>query len=168
MRQLRLALVLLTLLVLQTTLVADLPVFAVRADLILLVTIAAGILAGPDRGARVGFIAGLSLDLLVSQTPVGLYALAYCLTGYGVGAAHRTVLRSSWWIPVVSAFAASAAGVTVFAVMGAVLGQDGMVDDRLVRIALLVAVMNAALIRPMLRVLRWSLPMDPRTARLAM
>lgn len=168
MRQLRLLLVIMTLLVLQTTLVADLPVFAVRADLILLIAIAAGIVGGPDRGAMVGFVAGLSFDLLVSQTPVGLYALAYCLTGYVVGAAHRTVLRSSWWIPVASAFGASLAGVALFAVIGAVLGQDGMVNDRLVRIALLVAVMNAALIRPMLRVVRWSLPMDPRTARLAM
>lgn len=168
MRQLRLALVLMTLLVLQATLVADLPVFAVRADLILLISIAAGMIGGPDRGAKVGFVAGLSFDLLVSQTPLGLYAFAYCLTGYVVGAVHRTVLRSSWWIPVVSAFVASAAGVALFAVMGAVLGQDGMVNDRLVRIALLVAAMNAALIRPMLRVLRWSLPMDPRTARLAM
>jgi rod shape-determining protein MreD len=166
-RKLRVALVLLTLLVLQTTLVAALPVLTVRADLVLLLAIAAGIVGGPDRGAIVGFVSGLSYDLLVSETPVGLYALAYCLIGYVVGMAQGSVLRSSWWIPIASAFGASSAGVILFALIGKVLGQDQILNDRLARVVLIVAVFNALLIRPMLRVVRWSLPMDPRTARLA-
>src|SRR5205814_2148282 len=136
----RFAIVVVTLLVLQTTLVADLPVFAVRADLVLLITVAAGISDGPDRGAVVGFVAGMGYDLLVSQTPVGLYALAYCLTGYAVGMVQGSVLRASWWIPVASALGASAAGVVLFATLGTVLGQDGMFNPRFGRIVLIVAV----------------------------
>jgi rod shape-determining protein MreD len=165
-RQVRFALVLLTLLVLQTSLMADLPVFTVRGDLLLLLAVAAGIADGPDRGAMVGFLAGFGYDLLVSQTPVGLYALAYCLTGYAVGMVQSSVLRASWWIPVASAFGASAFGVVLFAMLGTVLGQDDMVNERLTRIALIVAAINALLIMPMLKVVRWSLPLDRRAARL--
>jgi hypothetical protein len=78
-----------------------------------------------------------------------------------------SVLRASWWIPVASAFGASAFGVGLFAVLGTVLGQDGMMDDRLTRIALIVAAINALLILPMLRITRWSFPVDRRSARVS-
>jgi rod shape-determining protein MreD len=163
----RAGLALVTLLVLQTTLIAELPVFGVRADLVLLTAVAAGILYGADRAAIVGFTVGFGYDLLVSQTPLGLYALTYCLIGYGVGTIQGSVLRSSWWIPMGSALAASAAGVMLFAMLGTVLGQQGMIDDRLPRIALIVALVNAALILPALRTLRWVLPVESRTPRLS-
>jgi rod shape-determining protein MreD len=165
---LRAGLALITLLVLQTTLIADLPLFGVRGDLVLLAAIAGGILYGADRAAIVGFAVGFGYDLLVSQTPLGLYALTYCLIGYGVGTIQGSVLRSSWWIPVGSAFAASFAGVTLFALLGTVLGQEGMLGDRLWRVALVVALVNAALILPALRVLRWVLPVESRTPRLSL
>ena len=168
MRTLRAALALLTLLVLQTTLVADLPMFTVRADLVLLVAIAAGIVHGRDRGAVVGFIVGFGYDLLVSQTPLGLYALTYCLVAYAVGTLQQSVLRASWWIPVASAFGASVAGVALFAILGTVLGQDGMVNERLGRIALIVAIVNALLILPALRVVRATVPPEARAARLSL
>jgi rod shape-determining protein MreD len=161
--QLRAGLALVTLLVLQTTLMADITLFGIRPDIVLLAAIAAGIAGGPDRGAMVGFVAGLGYDLLVVQTPVGLYALAYCLTGYGVGMLQGTVLRASRWIPVVSAFGASLAGVLAFAVMGKVLGHDGFIDSRLPKVMLVVALANAVLVLPALRVVRWSLPLERRT-----
>jgi len=165
---LRAALALITLLVLQTTLIADLPVFAVRADLVLLVGPALT-RAWPELPARlVGFVVGFGYDLLVSQTPLGLYALTYCLVGYAVGTVQQTVLRSSWWIPVGLSFGASAGGVTLFALLGTVLGQDGMVNDRLGRIALIVAIVNALLILPALRLVRATVPPERRAARLSL
>ncbi len=168
MNALRAALALITLLVLQTTLIAELPIFGVRADLVLLVAIAGGIIHGRDRGAVIGFIVGFGYDLLVSQTPLGLYALTYCLVGYAVGTVQQTVLRSSWWIPVALAFGASAGGVTLFALLGTVLGQDGMVNDRLGRIALIVGVVNALLILPALRLVRATVPPERHAARLSL
>ena len=167
MNALRSGLALVTLLILQTTLLADLPLFGVRADAVLLFAVAAGILYGADRAAIVGFAVGFGYDLLVSQTPLGLYALTYCLIGYAVGTIQGSVLRSSWWIPIATAFGASAAGVMLFAVLGTVLGQEGMMGDRLLRIVLIVAVVNAALVQPALRVLRWVLPVESRTPRLS-
>jgi len=167
MRVARASLALFTVLVLQTTLFADLMVFGVHADIVLLYAIAAGILAGPDKGALAGFAAGLGYDLLVVGTPVGLYALAYCLTGYAVGTLQSTVLRASWWIPMVSAMGASALGVAAFAIIGTVLGQPDFLDRRVAKVAIVVALINGALVLPALRVARWAAPAE-RRSRLAL
>jgi rod shape-determining protein MreD len=165
MRAARFAAILLVVLLVQTSLIAKLTIFGVRGDVVLLLPVVAGILGGSDRGAMVGFAAGLSFDLLL-QTPFGLSALTYCLVGYSVGLLQGGVLRSAWWIPVLSALGASAAGVLVFAVFGKVLGQDGFIDGRLPKIALVVGALNALLVLPALRIGRWSLPIAPRAPRL--
>jgi rod shape-determining protein MreD len=152
---LRWLLVLFTTLLLQTTLVARLPLFQERGDIVLLVVIAAAIVGGPELGAIIGFVFGLSFDLVL-QTPFGLSALAYCLTGYAVGVLQSSVLRSSWWIPVLSAIAGSAIGVLAFALLGDLVGQDGLVSDRLPAIIGAVAIVNAVLILPAVRVVRWA------------
>ena len=124
---LRWAVVLFVTLLLQTTLVARLPLFQERGDIMLLMVIAAAIVGGPELGAVIGFVFGLSFDLVL-QTPFGLSALAYCITGYAVGALQSSVLRSTWWIPVLSAIAGSAIGVVSFALLGDLLGQDGLLS----------------------------------------
>jgi rod shape-determining protein MreD len=142
-------------LLLQTTLVARLPLFQERGDIMLLMVIAAAIVGGPELGAVVGFFFGLSFDLVL-QTPFGLSALAYCITGYAVGALQSSVLRSTWWIPVLSAIAGSAIGVVTFALLGDLLGQDGLVNGRLPAIIGAVAIVNAVLVLPAVRVARWA------------
>jgi rod shape-determining protein MreD len=160
----RWALILAVTIVLQATLVAQLPLFQERADIVLLAPIAAGIVGGRDLGALVGFVFGLVFDLLL-QTPLGLSALAYCLTGYAVGALQTSVLRSAWWISVVSAIAGSAIGVLAFAVVGEMIGQDGMVSGRLPAIIGAVAVINTVLVLPAVKVVRWAVA-PTRNARL--
>jgi rod shape-determining protein MreD len=152
---LRWTLILVITILLQTTLIARLPIFGQRGDVVLLIAIAAGIAGGSQTGAIVGFVFGLTFDLLL-QTPLGLSALAYCLTGYAVGAIQTGVLRSSWWIPVASAIAGSALGVVTFALVGEMVGQDGLVSDQLPAIIGAVAVINAILVLPAVRVVRWA------------
>jgi hypothetical protein len=101
------------------------------------------------------------------QSPFGLSALVYCITGFAVGSFQGGVLRATRWIPVVSAFAASALGTVAFAVTGSLLGLDGLVNTELVTIAVVVGVVNAALVLPAMRVMRWALPDPIRIARLA-
>jgi rod shape-determining protein MreD len=163
---LRWALILVTTILLQTTLIARLPIAGERGDVVLLIVIAAGIAGGSQTGAIVGFVFGLTFDLLL-QTPLGLSALAYCLTGYAVGALQTGVLRAAWWIPVFSAIAGSAIGVVTFALVGAVVGQDGLVSDRLAAIIVVVALINAVLVLPAVRVVRWALA-GGRQARLSL
>lgn len=147
--------VLLAAVVLQTSVLPELRVFGVAADVLLLLAVAAGIAGGPDRGAVVGFVAGALADLFV-QTPFGLSALAYCLTGYLVGALHGTVLPASWFAPVATAGVGCAIGVVLFATIGSVVGQAGLLELGVLRVALVVGLAGAVLSLVALRVVRWA------------
>ncbi len=153
MRAVRFALVLVLVLVVQTTWLADLRPFSVPGDLLLLVAIAGGMAAGPVRGATVGFVAGLALDFVL-LSPFGLTALAYLAVGYVVGSVHDGVLRSAPWIPVVVTLVASMTAIVFYVVLGQLMGQQFRGPD-LPRIVLVTSVMNALLAIPALHVMRW-------------
>jgi rod shape-determining protein MreD len=146
---------LLTALLLQTTLLAQMRIFGVMPDLMLLVAVAGGITAGATRGAALGFAAGMLIDLFL-PTPLGLSALVFTLVGYGVGVANTGVLRSAWYIPVLTSGGASVAGVTLYALIGSVLGER-MIDGHLITIALVVGVFNAVLAPVAVKFVDWSL-----------
>lgn len=151
----RVALVLALTLVLHITLLSRLRIDDVRPDALLLVGAMAGLVAGAERGAIVGFAAGLLADLFL-QTPFGLSALAYSLVGFGVGSIQSGILRAAWWIPMVTALGASAGGVVLYGILGAMVGQSEFVGPRLGVIAVLVGVMNAALAPAAVRLLGWA------------
>ena len=110
----RLAVVLVSALVLQASILSEARIAGASIDLLLVLAVAAGLTGGADRGAIVGFVAGIGIDLLL-QTPFGLSALAYSVAGYVAGVLHGTVVRSSWWIPVLLAVVASALITSTFA-----------------------------------------------------
>jgi rod shape-determining protein MreD len=143
-------------LVLHLTFLSRLHVAGVRPDALLLVAIAAGIAGGPERGATIGFAAGLLADLFL-QAPFGLSALAFSLVGFAVGSLQTGILRSAWWIPVVTAFAMSVAGTALYALLGAMVGQRQIVTPRLPVIGLIVGLMNAALAPAAMRLIAWAL-----------
>ena len=151
----RVPLVLITCLLLHTTVLADLRVYDVMPDLMLLVAVAAGITGGAARGAGIGFAAGMAVDLFL-RGPFGLSALVFTLVGYGMGAAHTGVLRPSWYIRSVAALLGSAAGVLLYAAAGTMLG-DSLINLRLVPVVVVVALANAALAPLVVRVVGWSL-----------
>ncbi len=153
--RLRLPIMFLAALLLQTTLLVKLRVFGVMPDFMLLVAVAAGITAGPVRGATLGFVSGMVIDLFL-PTPLGLSALVFTLVGYGVGVANTGVLRSAWYIPVLTAGAASMAGEVLYAVVGSVLGEQ-MVNGHLATIAVVVGVTNAVLAPVAVKLVDWSL-----------
>lgn len=151
----RFGLALAVVLLFHLTLLADVRIAGVRPDAPLLVAIIAGLIGGPERGAIVGFFAGLLADLFL-PSPFGLSALVYSLVGFAIGSLQTGILRSAWWIPVVTAFAASAAGIVLYAVLGAMVGETEMVGTRLPLIALLVGFMNALLAPPATRLMGWA------------
>jgi rod shape-determining protein MreD len=142
-------------LLLHLTVLSQLRLANVHADVLLLLTIASGLTVGPERGAIVGFLAGVAADLFL-QSPLGLSALCYSLIGFAIGSLQTGILRSAWWIPVVTAFSASAAGTVLYALIGAMVGETQMVSPRLPLIALLVGVMNAALAPAAMRLVGWA------------
>jgi rod shape-determining protein MreD len=133
---------------------SSLALFGVQPDLLLLLGVAAGIAAGPDRGAAIAFAAGIAYDLML-QTPFGLSALTYSLTAYLVGSLQDSVLRAAWWIPVATATAASFVGVILYGVLGTVLG-DELVGWELLRIAVLVGILNTIAAPLVVRAMRWA------------
>ena len=151
----RLPPLLLAALVLHTAVLPQLRVLGVAPDLLLALGIATGIAAGSDRGAVVGFVAGLLADCFL-QTPFGLSALCYSLVGYAVGSVQETILHATRWISVATAILASAAGVTLFAVLGTVLGSDELLGGRLPRVAVVVALLYGLLVVVVAPVVRWA------------
>ncbi len=152
MTVLKVATVVFVMIVVQVSLVSQLPVFGARGDIVLLAAIAAGFESNAQRGAVVGFAAGLAFDLLLNS-PAGLSALTYCLVGYVVGSLQGSVLRSSWWIPVIGTMVASAIGVVLFAVLDEVVGDATIEVGRLPAIVAVVAILNGLLSRPA----RWAM-----------
>jgi rod shape-determining protein MreD len=153
--RLRLPIMLVGALLIQTTVLARMRLFGVMPDFMLLVAVAGGITAGPTRGATLGFASGMLIDLFL-PTPLGLSALVFTLVGYGVGVANTGVLRSAWYIPVLTAGAASVAGVVLYALVGSVLGER-MITGHLVTIAAVVGLSNAVLAPVGVRFVDWSL-----------
>jgi rod shape-determining protein MreD len=153
-------LVIITVLFVQLTVLTHVRVFGVMPDAMLLLAIAGGMSGGPTTGAVVGFCSGMAIDLFL-QTPMGLSALVFCLVGYVVGLLQATMLRSAWWIPVMTACIGSVAGVILFALVGSVVGETDMVTSRLAVIVAVVAIGNVILAPPVIKLVRWAMAGQP-------
>jgi rod shape-determining protein MreD len=157
LNRLRLPLVFLLVLTAQKSVLADVDVSDVRPDAMLLFAVCAGLVAGSEVGAIVGFTAGLAVDLFV-QAPLGLSALVFSLVGFAVGSFRSNLIRDIWWIPPLTALVASTGGVLLYGVLGAVVGQSQFVRPHLLTIALVVGAMNAVLSLVLVRLTGWALP----------
>jgi rod shape-determining protein MreD len=153
----RSTIVIVVVLVVQHTLLDAVRLGGAHPDALLLLPVAAGYAAGPERGAVFGFAAGLLADLFL-PTPYGLSALVGCLLGYVTGIATRGLVRSSWWLPPVVAATATAAGMVAYAILGAVLGQPGMLRAYLAPAVTVEAPFAALLAIPVLRMVGWAVP----------
>jgi len=160
--RLRVPLVLLLVLMVQKSVLEDIHVHDVRPDALLLLAVCAGLVGGAEVGAVVGFAAGLLADMFV-LAPLGLSAMVFALVGFAVGALQAGLLRAAWWIPPATALVACSMGVLLYGVLGAVVGQTQFVRPQLLTTAILVALMDAALAIPLVRVTGWAL--GPREKR---
>jgi rod shape-determining protein MreD len=146
--RLRLSALLLVGILVQTTLMPDVRVRGIAPDLMLLLAICAGLAGGAELGAIVGFAAGLLTDLFLQTTPLGLSALTYCLVGFAVGVVRRSTLREGRLLAPSVTLVASAAGVVLFVLIGAMVGQSqlsALGPHRIAETAAVVAVLNAIL-----------------------
>lgn len=150
----RLAVVVLVGLVLQVSLFSTFSYEGARPDVMVLLAIAGGFVMGSERGAVVGFAAGLAFDVVLT-TPMGLSALVYTLVAYGVGAVGNSVLRSSAWIAPAVAAVASAAAMLLYAVVAEMFGQAAFTGPPLTAIVVVVSAVNAVLAPLAVRAMRW-------------
>lgn len=153
----RASIVVVAALVLQHAVLDAITVGGAHPDVTLLLPVAAGYSAGPERGAIFGFCAGLAADLLLPTT-FGLSALVGCILGYLTGVATASLVRSSWWLPPIIFALATAAGLCGYAILGTMLGQNDPIGVYLPP-ALVIATPAAAILAlPVLRAVAWAVP----------
>ena len=154
--RLKVAVLLVAAVVLHQSFFATVRLGDVQPQVMLLVAVAAAIVGGPERGAVIGFSAGLLSDVLV-RTPLGLSALTFSLVAFGVGFVYSSVIRSAWWMAPTTAFVASAAGICLYALLGALMGQAHFVRPAMLVAAGLVGAVNALLAPLAVRAMSWAM-----------
>ena len=161
---LRLIIVYLFALLLQLTFFSEVRVAGVAPELPALVAILAGLFAGPRHGSMIAFWAGLMWDIYLS-TPLGLAAAAFAVVAYVLGGITEGLFHDTRIQTMVMVFAGTAATVTAYALLGEVVGQRGLVDDRLLRVVLIASGLNAVLSLVAAPAMRWAVGSGPARSR---
>jgi len=153
---LKIGAVLVVAVVVQLTMFVDVRVADVAPELLALIAVLAGFLAGPERGSTIAFGAGLLWDVWL-PTPLGLAAMAFAIVAFGVGSIEAGLFHDSRLQVSALVFLGTFAAVCGYALLGEVVGQRGLVDLELLRVGLIAGVLNAALAPFMLRPMAWAL-----------
>jgi rod shape-determining protein MreD len=132
--------------IVQIAAVSQIPLFGVNPDLIPLLVVSIGMLAGPIAGASAGFGAGLLVDLALGQT-LGVSALVLVVIGHLAGRASL-IRDPATLLPVALGAAAALAFSLGFSVIQFLLGVDAPVSLELVRQILLTAVIASLVALP--------------------
>ena len=146
-------LVIVTGLLLQSTVFAQLRLLGVSPELMFLITIVVAILEGPQEGAITGFAAGLAQDFLLDQ-PKGVTALTLTLVGYSAGLARQYIVSASPLLPTILVAVGTAAGLIFYQTVSFLLDQLQETVAFAVRVTLLSALYGAILtpiVYPLLR-----------------
>jgi rod shape-determining protein MreD len=138
----RLLLLLILIVLLQTAVLPYARVADVVPDLGLVATVAIAYYEGPELGAIFGFASGLAMDLFL-QTPLGLGALSFALTGYFIGVVQGALLRSTWWVTPLLGGLGGIIGGLLFIGIGALVGQEQLWALRSLRVVLLTGLYDA-------------------------
>ena len=134
-----------TALLLQTAVLARLPLPGGAPDLLLVLVVAFALTEGPLSGTVTGFVAGLLADLGADHE-VGRLALVYALAGYLAGLLADDRPRSPL-LPLAVVAATAAGAVLVYAAQGLLVG-DPRITGSAVRASLTGTVTYSVLLTP--------------------
>jgi rod shape-determining protein MreD len=152
----RLATVLLMAAVLQYSVLSTIRVGGVAPDLLLVMAIAAGVVAGDERGAVTGFASGVAMDLIMPGRPFGLSVLTFTLVGFLVGRYQHAASNRSTPAVVLTAGLATVLAVGGYVSLARVLGGVDLLDGRFLIVAVVSAMWSMALVLPVSAVIRWA------------
>jgi rod shape-determining protein MreD len=165
---LRVGLLLVAAVLLQLSVIGQIPVLGGYADLLPLVVAAIAFYAGSVSGAATGFAAGLLLDLAAGGT-MGASSLVLSAVGYGVGRYREVRDPANLLLPIPVAAAATAGWVIAFAAVSFMLDIGATVSPLVIRDMIVTVLLNSAIAMPVFsvcrRVVRPSLVVDPLEAR---
>jgi rod shape-determining protein MreD len=154
--------------VFQTGVISEVPVFGVNVDLSPLLVAFLGLLCGSMLGALGGFAVGLLVDLALLQT-LGVNSLIFTLIGYWSGRLRELRDPQAALTPLLVGATASAVSLVGYSLVEFMLGVDAPVSLELLRQIVLGIVVNSIVALPIWaivrRVLEGALPEDPRRRR---
>jgi rod shape-determining protein MreD len=140
--------------ILQTTIVPELAVWGVFADLPLLVVVSWSLLRGSREGIVWGFITGLTVDLF-SGAPFGAATLPMVLVGLLSGLGQATIFRAHIALPLVVMFLATVFYDLLFLSIVRLSGYPVTWLESLLRLILPSALLNALLVPVVFVIMRW-------------
>jgi len=130
--------------ILQATIVPQLKLWGIFADLPVLVVTSWSLLQGAREGMVWGFVAGLVVDLL-SGAPFGAATFALIAAGFVSGMGQATVFRTHIALPLIVTFLATIIYNLIFMLVLQIMGQPVAWLESLWRIVLPAAVLNTFL-----------------------
>lgn len=152
----RLAMVLLMAMFLQYSVLSTVRLAGVAPDLLLVVAIAGGLVAGDERGAVTGFAAGIAMDLIMPGRPFGLSVLTFTLVGFLVGRYQNSVAHRSRSAMVATAGLTSVLASGAYISLARVFDGVDLLDSRFLVVAVTVALWSMVLVLPVSAVMRWA------------
>jgi rod shape-determining protein MreD len=147
-------LLLISVALIQSTVMPHLTLWGVKPDLMLLVVISWSLLRGAREGIVWGFIGGLCLDLF-SGAPFGLSALALLIVSFFSGLGEATVFRTHVILPLATVFFASLIHDLIFLLVLRTLGWSVAWLDSFTRFVLPASLLNVLLIPLIYPAMRW-------------
>jgi len=151
--------------VIQESVISQISIFGVSADVTLLAVMSVGLLCGSLAGAVFGFGTGLFVDLVLVQT-LGVTSLLYITIGYWAGRLHELRDPSHELVPLAAGAAATAFAGLGMAVIQFLLGVDAPVSFLLLQQIVITVLVNTLIALPVYalvrRIVRPALPDDPR------
>jgi cell shape-determining protein MreD len=123
--------------------------------MMILLAAAAGAVCGSARGATIGFVLGLLADLVL-PTLFGLSSLTFVFVGFGAGLVRSLPGdRDGRSMQVATSILAGAVGTLLYVLLGALVGQSGLLDREAIYAVLVVTVGAVVLAYPAVAAMRW-------------
>lgn len=139
--------------VLQLAVVSQVTFWGANADLVPLIVLSVGLLAGPVTGSAVGFAAGFVADMALVQT-LGISSLLLTGVGY-LGGRYRELRDASHTlVPLFGAVVVTLAYAAAFSVTQFLLGVESPVSPLVIRDYLVEIVLNALIAIPVFSAVR--------------
>lgn len=164
----RLALLSVVFVLVQISVISEVPVLGVSIDISPLLVAFTGLLCGSALGALTGFAVGLLIDLILVQT-LGITSLTFTLIGYWAGRLRELRDPQAALVPLLVGAAAATAAMVGYSLIEFLLGVDAPVSFELLRQIVLGTIMDAIAAIPVWAIVRRSLagglPDDPRRRR---
>ena len=138
----RLGVLILLAVVVQVTVFADVRISGVAPELLVLLAVMLGYWFGPERGPTAAFVIGLLWDIYL-PTPMGLSAIVFAMVAFAVGTGGAELFRDSKLQLAAIAGLGTLGAVAGYALLGEVMGQRGLVDLEMLRVAMIAGLINS-------------------------